>query len=232
MDFQKNATVVFVHGAWADGSSWGTVINSVAESGLRVACAPIPLSSLHDDIAALQRTVDHVDGPTILVGHAYSGAVIAGVDDERIKALVYITALAPDESETVADVFYRETLHADAPQLSPDKDGYIWMPHEGIIKAFAPHANPEDLQRLEAIQRPIHVSCIQEKASSPAWKKKPTWFLVAQEDRMILEKTQLFMAGRMKATIRLVPADHTPSITMPTPVVDIVLEAASATVAG
>lgn len=106
------------------------------------------------------------------------------------------------------------------------------MPHEGIIKAFAPHANPEDLQRLEAIQRPIHVSCIQEKASSPAWKKKPTWFLVAQEDRMILEKTQLFMAGRMKATIRLVPADHTPSITMPTPVVDIVLEAASATVAG
>ena len=226
MGFQPNATVVFVHGAWADGSSWDTVINSVAEAGLNVVCAPIPLSSLGDDIAAAKRVIARVDGPVILVGHAYAGAVIAGVDDDKVKGLVYITALAPDEGETVAEVFYREPPHPDAPKLAPDQDGLIWMPHDGFSKAFAPRAKPDVVVRLEAIQRPIHVSCIQEKAMAPTWKKKPTWFLIAQEDRMILEKTQRFMAERMKAMIHTAPADHTPSVTLPKLVVELVLEAA------
>lgn len=97
MGFQKNATVIFVHGAWADGSSWGTVINGVAEAGLGVICAPIPLTTLSDDIAAVGRVVKRIDGSVVLVAHAYAGAVIAGVDDEKVKGLVYITALAPDE---------------------------------------------------------------------------------------------------------------------------------------
>ena len=201
MAFRNNATVVLVHGAWADGSSWETVINSLSEAGLGVICAPLPLTTLSDDAAAVKRAIAHVDGPVILVAHAYAGAVIASVDDEKVNGLVYITALAPDEGETTAEVFYRETPHPDAPKLGPDNAGYIWMPHEGIQRAFAPNA-------------------------------KPTWYLIAEEDRMIPEKTQRFMAERMKATIRTANADHTPSLTMPKPVVEIVLEAAHATLTG
>jgi pimeloyl-ACP methyl ester carboxylesterase len=232
MAFQKNATVVFVHGAWADGSSWGTVINGVSDAGLGVICAPIPMTSLSDDTSALRRVIGRVDGPVVLVAHAYAGAVIASADEDKVKGLVYITALAPDEGEAVADVFYRDPPHADAPKLGPDETGYIWMPHDGILRAFAPHASAEEKVRLEAIQRPLHVACIQEKATVPTWKKKPTWYLIAEEDRMIPEKTQRFMAERMKATIRTAHSDHTPSLTMPKPVIDIVLEAAKATLEG
>jgi pimeloyl-ACP methyl ester carboxylesterase len=232
MAFRRNATVVLVHGAWADGSSWETVINSLSEAGLGVVCAPLPLTTLSDDAAAVKRAIAHVDGPVILVAHAYAGAVIASVDDHKVNGLVYITALAPDEGETTAEVFYRETPHPDAPKLAPDNAGYIWMPHEGIQTAFAPNASADEKVRLEAVQRPIHVACIQEKAPAPAWKTKPTWYLIAEEDRMIPEKTQRFMAERMKATIRTAAADHTPSLTMPKPVVQIVLEAAHATLTG
>jgi pimeloyl-ACP methyl ester carboxylesterase len=231
MAYQKNATVILVHGAWADGSSWGTVINSIAEAGLRVVCAPLPLTTLNDDIAAVKRVVAKSEGPVILVAHAYAGAVIAGVYDDAVKALVYITALAPDEGETTVEVFTRNPPHPDAPKMAPDENGYIWMPHEAIYKAFAPNAPYDEQVRLEAIQRPINIACIIEKVASPAWKFKPAWFLIAERDHMILEDTQRFMAQRMQATVRTTSSDHIPSLTMPKPVVDIVLEAAASTVA-
>ena len=231
MGFQKNATVVFVPGAWADGSSWGTVLNGVANAGLGVICAPIPLTTLSDDIAAVRRVIARIDGPVVLVAHAYGGSVIAGVDDEKVKGLVYIAALAPDEGEATVEVFTREAPHPDAPKMAPDENGYVWMPHEAILKAFSPNATADEQLRIEAIQRPINVACIIEKAPAPAWKKKPSWFLIAEEDRMILKTTQRFMAERMKAIIRTAHADHLPSLTMPKPVIDIVLEAATSTLA-
>src|SRR5262245_39700474 len=100
-------TVVAVHGAWADGSSWKDVILGLEREGLRVIAAPIPLTSFTDDTAALERTIARVEGPVILTGHAYAGAVIATVNDERVKALVYVAGLAPDDGETVAQVFYQ-----------------------------------------------------------------------------------------------------------------------------
>src|ERR1700734_3015582 len=127
MKFSENATVVLVHGAWADGSSWQATVRPLEDSGLIVIAAPIPLTSLSDDAAALKRTIARNQGPVIVVGHAYAGAVIATADDERVKALVYVAALAPDEGETVAQVFYRDDPHPRAPKLLPDKDGYIWM---------------------------------------------------------------------------------------------------------
>ena len=111
----QNATVVLVHGAWADGSCWQNVILPLRNLGVDVICAPIPLTSLTDDTAALSRTLERTSGPVVLVGHAYAGAVIAGPADERIKALVYVAALAPEEGETVAQVFYREPPHPEAP---------------------------------------------------------------------------------------------------------------------
>jgi pimeloyl-ACP methyl ester carboxylesterase len=221
---------VVVHGAWADGSSWGAVIRLLEERGVTVVAAPIPLTSLSDDAAMLRRTIARTEGPLIVAGHAYAGAVIATANDERVKALVYVAALAPDEGETVAQVFYRDELHPRAPQLAPDADGLIWMPDAGFGDAFAQNASAAQIALSRAVQRPIAVKCIQEPAPAPAWKTKPTWYLLAEEDRMINPKTQRFMAERMKATVRSFAVDHTPLLTAPDKVVEIILEAARATI--
>jgi pimeloyl-ACP methyl ester carboxylesterase len=222
----KTATAVLVHGAWADGSCWSNVILPLRRQGLNVTAAPIPLTSLTDDSTALRRVIERVDGPVILVGHAYAGAVIAAPHDDRVKSLVYIAALAPGEGETVADVFYRAAPHPEAPKLAPDKYGVIWMPEDGFRRAVAHEASPDQTAIMAAVQRPIALNCIQEKAPVPAWKTKPSWFLIAEDDRMIPLETQQFMAGRMGATIRSHKVDHSPMYTAPNLVVDVILEAA------
>jgi pimeloyl-ACP methyl ester carboxylesterase len=161
MSVNKDATVVVVHGAWADGSSWGPVIGELQKQGFNVVAAPIPLTSLSDDAAALRRTIARTQGPVILAGHAYAGAVIGTSNDERVKALVYIAALSPDEGETVAQVFYRDEAHPKAPKLAPDADGFIWMPDSGFKEAFAPNATAEQIALCKAVQRPIALKCIQ-----------------------------------------------------------------------
>ncbi|HXW93456.1 MAG TPA: alpha/beta hydrolase [Terriglobales bacterium] len=228
MTVSENIAAVVVHGAWADGSSWKEVILRLRRDGLRVIAAPIPLTSLGDDTLALQRAIARTQGPVVLAGHAYAGAVIATVNDERLKALVYIAALAPDEGETVAQVFYRDERHPQAPQLAPDADGFIWMPDDGFRNAFAQHATPEQIALSAAVQRPISVKCIQEPMPRPAWRSRPSWFLIAEEDRMINPKTQYFMAKRMGARIRSLPVDHTPLLSAPQKVVDLILEARQA----
>lgn len=227
----KNATIVVVHGAWADGSSWEPVIRGLQKQGFHVTAAPIPLTSLSDDAAALKRTIARTQGPVIVAGHAYAGAVIATANDDRVKALVYIAALAPDEGETVAQVFYRDESHPNAPQLGPDADGFIWMPDAGFDHAFAQNATAEQIALCKAVQRPIALKCIQEPAPAPAWKSKPAWYLFAEQDRMINPKTQRFMAERMKATVRSFAVDHTPLLTAPDKVVAIILDAAQASLA-
>jgi hypothetical protein len=123
-------------------------------------------------------------------------------------------------------VFYRDESHAEAPQLSPDKYGLIWMPEDGFRRAVAHNASSEQTRILSAVQRPISVQCIQEKAPAPAWKTRPSWFLLAEEDRMINPKTQKFMAGRMGARIRSKRVDHSPMYTAINLVVDVISEAA------
>jgi len=152
--------------------------------------------------------------------------VIAGTTEKRVGALVYVAALAPDEGETVAQVFYREPSHPEAPKLAPDSHGFIWMPDDGFRRAVAHHASTEQTSIMAAVQRPIAVACIQEPAPAPAWKTKPSWFLVAEEDRMINPKTLRFMAERMGAKVRSHHVDHTPMYTEPNVVVDVILEAA------
>jgi pimeloyl-ACP methyl ester carboxylesterase len=224
MNGQKG-TVVLVHGAWADGSCWQNVILPLELLGVNVICAPLPLTSLTDDIAALSRTLERTNGPVVLVGHAYAGAVIAGPTDDRIKALVYVSALAPGDGETVAQVFYREPPHPEAPHLEPDAHGFIWMPEDGFRKAVAHKASADQTAIMAAVQRPIGVKCIQEVTPAPTWKTKPTWYLLAEEDRMIKPTTQRFMAERMGAKIRSYPVDHTAMYTEPKIVVDVIWEA-------
>lgn len=128
----ERATVVLVHGAWADGSSWRKIITALNRDGTPVIAAPIPLTSLTDDVDAVDRAVARVGGPVVLVGHAYAGAVLGASRREQVRALVYVAALAPDEHETVADVFYRDAPHPNAPNLAPDADGYLWLPDEAF----------------------------------------------------------------------------------------------------
>lgn len=228
MQFPENATVILVHGAWADGSIWRKVVGPLEAQGLNVIAAPLPLTSLGDDAAALKRTLARTQGPIILTGQAYGGAVIATADDQRVKALVYIAALAPDEGETVAQVFYKDEPHPNAPQLGPDAEGWIWMPEQAFADAVSQNATADQLALSKAVQRPISVRCIQEPAPAPTWKQKPSWYLVAEEDRMINPKTQHFMAERIKATVKSFAVDHTPLLTAPQQVIDIILDAAIA----
>lgn len=225
-EFPQNSTIILVHGAWADGSCWGNIILPLERHGLRVLCAPIPMTSLTDDANALSRVLERTSGPVVLVGHAYAGAVIAAVREDRVKALVYIAALAPDEGEPVAKVFYRDEPHPDQPKMVPDSHQLVWMPEDAFPRALAHKASADQANVAAALQRPIAVQCVQEPAPKPLWKLKPTWYLIAEEDRMINPKTQHFMADRMGATVRSERVDHTPMYTEPALVTEVILEAA------
>jgi pimeloyl-ACP methyl ester carboxylesterase len=221
----NDVSVVLVHGAWADGSSWAKVIAPLAASGIKAIAAPLPLTSFADDVAALDRTLERAEGPVVLAGHAYAGGVIGATRSEKVKALVYVAALAPNEGETVADVFTRGTPHPQAPKLAPDAHGLMYLPEAAFAAAFAQNASKEELAVLAAVQRPISPACITVKVGRPLWKDRPSWFLVAEQDRMIVEDNHRFMAERMKARIRSHPVDHAPLVTAPSTVVDIIREA-------
>jgi pimeloyl-ACP methyl ester carboxylesterase len=172
----------------------------------------------------LDRCLARIEGPVVLAAHAYAGAVISGTKNERVKGLVFVAALAPDEGETVGEVFGRGKPHPKAPQLAPDGDGFIWMPESAFAAAFAQNASPKESALFAAVQRPINGACLQEKAPKPLWKTLPSWYLLAEQDRMINPETQEFMAQRMKATLRRLDVDHTPIATAPDHVVEFLLE--------
>ncbi|HTU76614.1 MAG TPA: alpha/beta hydrolase [Trebonia sp.] len=221
----NHANVVLVHGAWADGSSWYKIIGPLKAEGLDVIAAPLPLTTLPEDVAALDRAIERLDGPLVLVGHAYAGAVIAEAHHPRIASLVYISGLAPDEGETVGDVFYKNDPYPQAPELLPDAAGLIWLPESAFSNVFAQNASPDEQAVLAAVQRPLNAACITVPVMRPRWKDGPSWVLVAEEDRMINPETQYFTAERMGARVRARPVDHTPLITAPAEVVDIILAA-------
>ncbi len=228
----NDVSVALVHGAWADGSSWAKIIAPLAADGVKVMAAPLPLTSFADDVAALDRTLERAISPVVLVGHAYAGAVIGATQSEKVKALVYVAALAPEEGETVADVFTRGAPHPQAPKLAPDAHGLIYLPEAAFAAAFAQNATNAELAVLAAVQRPISPACITVKVGRPVWKDRPAWFLVAEQDRMIVQENQRFMADRMKALVRSHPVDHAPLVTAPAPVLDIIREAISKAASG
>jgi len=193
-----------------------------------VIAAPLPLTSFMDDVTALNRTLERTEGPVVLAAHAYAGAVISACASERVKSLVFIAALAPDEGETVGDVFYRLPAHPDTAKLAPDANGLIWMAEGDFGKAFAQHAAPAETHLLYATQRPINVVCIKQPVPKPGWKTRPSWFLIAEDDRMINPQTQHFMANRMKAHITSRKVDHVPLVTSPDDVVEIIRQSVEA----
>ena len=166
----------------------------------------------------------------VLVGHSYGGAVItaAGGPNSDVKALVYIAAMAPDEGETVGELLHRAAPHASAPALVPDEDGLLWMSAKGFADAVAHESSANNALLMAATQKPIAIKCVQEQMTKPAWKERPSWFLVAERDRMIAPETQRFMARRTGGHILAAAADHTPLASAPDQVVAIITEAVDA----
>jgi pimeloyl-ACP methyl ester carboxylesterase len=222
---QTDVVVVLAYGGWADGSSWNKVIAGLRSEGVKAVAAPLPMTTLADDVAALDHVLERVEGPVVVAAHAYAGAVIASTSNEKVAALVYVAALAPDEGETVGDVYYWAEHHPQAPVLGPDRHGLIWLPEEAFGTAFAQHASALEQALLAATQRPLAVACIGVPVPRPLWQDRPSWFFVAEEDRMIPAQTQRFMAKRMKARVHTAAADHVPMITKASKVVDVLLEA-------
>src|ERR1700744_4073630 len=178
-----DVTVVLAHGGWADGSSWGRVITGLAAHGVKSVAAPLPLTDLADDVAALNRTLARVPGPVVLAAHAYAGAGIGLATAERLKALVHVNAFAPDEGESLTELFFRAPPHPQAPTLAPDGDNLLWLPDDAFATAFAPDASAEDHILLAAVQRPLRFSCMTVPTAGPiSWKSIPTWYLVAETD--------------------------------------------------
>lgn len=223
-----DVTVILAHAAWADGSSWSRVIDRLRSAEQRAIAAPLPLTSLADDAAALVRVIERVGGPVVLVGHAYSGAVIGAARSDAVKALVYVNALVPAEGETVLDVFTRTAPHALAPRVAPDENGLIWLPEDAFAQAFAPQASQREQAVLAAVQRPISIACITAPVERPAWRDRPSWYLVAEEDRMISAENQRFMAERIGATVAAFPLDHCPMLGAPEQVAETILAAVRA----
>lgn len=221
----KEVSVVLVHGAWADGSSWAKVVSPLVAAGHRVVAPSLPLTSFEADVTAVERALERAAGPIVLVSHAYAGAVISATRNERVKALVYVAALAPEEGETVADVFTRLPPHAHAPKLAPDAHGLIYLPESAFAEAFAPNGTAEDQALLAALQRPIAPGCITTPVGHPRWHDLPSWYLVARHDYMIVPDNQTFMAQRMRASVRTADVDHTPSVTAPAAVLEVIREA-------
>lgn len=224
----SDVAVVLAHGGWADGSSWRKVIAALRTEGITTIAAPLPLTSLADDVAALDRVLERIDGPAVVAGNAYAGAVIGSLSDDKVAALVYVAALAPDKGEVVGEVYARVEPHPLAPVLSPDRHGLVWLPEEAFGQAFAQHASAEEQALLAAAQRPLAAAAIGSTAPLATWRDRPSWFLVAEEDRMIPAENQRFMASRAKGHVRTVPTDHMPMVTAPAVVTAIVLDAVRA----
>ena len=220
-------TVVLVHAAWADGSSWAKVIAGLRRAGINTQSVQLPLTSLSEDAAAVRRVLGRLEGPAVAVGHSYGGAPMtaAATGVSEVKGLVYVAAMAPDEGETVGELLHRTSPHPMSAQLSPDSDGYIWMSAEGFANSVAPRATSDEIALMTAVQKPIALHCLGQPAMKPAWREKPSRFLLAEEDRQIVPDTQRFMAERMNARVDAQNVDHSPNLTAPEAVVTLIRRA-------
>jgi pimeloyl-ACP methyl ester carboxylesterase len=226
--FTENATIVLVHGPWLDAGMWNSVILPLRQQGLQVVAAQLPLTSFEDDLAAVERTLERIDGPLLLVGHSYSGALIANAAllQSSIRALVFISAITPTCDETVADVLRQDIASEKSARMIPDRHGFIWMTENEFGTVLAPHAAAHQWALMAATQKSISVRCLNGRISNPDWQKLPSSYLIAEQDRILSAKTQRRMAQRMNARIYVHPLDYAAAMTEPEIVLDVILEAA------
>ncbi len=228
----KNTTVILVHGAFADGSSWGNVISDLEKEGYDVIAVQNPLTSYADDVATTRRVIDAQAGSVVLVGHSYGGAVITGAarNAANVRALVYITAFAPDAGENLQALLEQFPSKIGA-ALRPDAAGFLYIDRAQFKEAFAADVSERDLSVLSAAQKPINSQTFGQVYEAPAWKDIRSWYLFANNDQAINPNLQRLFAKRMNATTREVDSSHVPFVSQPSAVTEIIKEAAEATLA-
>ncbi|MHC6224993.1 alpha/beta fold hydrolase [Pseudomonas sp. X10] len=219
-------SVVLVHGAWADGSSWADVIPYLRAAGLKVISVQNPLTSLSDDAAAAKRALSSLDGPTVLVGHSYAGNVITEVGgDSRVTGLVYVAARAPDAGEdftALAGKFPTMPVRAGV----EEHDGFLTVGEDAFLSFFADGVPAEKAKTLFAVQQPIAATLFSDRTTTAAWRSKPSWYAVSKNDNTTSPDLQRFLAKRMNATTVEIESGHLSLVSHPKEIADLILAAA------
>src|SRR5262245_25026601 len=225
-------TIVLVHGAFADGSSWHKVISILQSEGYNVTAVQIPLTSLADDVASTQRALARQNGPAILVGHSWGGVVIteAGVDP-KVAGLVYVAAFGPDAGEAVGDL---GKPYPPPPALAAplaDAQGFLMLSPDAVVKHFAQDLPEAEARLVAATQGPINSSAFGSQVTHVAWKTKPSWYVVATEDGAIAPDLERAHAKRMKATTTELKSSHVAMLSQPKAVAAVIIDAANKAIA-
>ena len=222
--------VVLEHGAFADGSGWRPVADILAKDGYKVSIVQNPTISLEDDVAVTKRILATQDGPTTLVGHSYGGAVITEAGNHpKVSALVYIAAFAPDKGESVGSLIKDPPPGAPVPPILPPQDGFLFLDKAKFPASFAADVDPEKAAFMADSQVPWGLGAIGGAISEPAWRTKPSWYLVTTEDRMIPPDAQRAMSKRAGATVVEVKGSHAIYVSQPRAVADLIEQAATKT---
>jgi len=222
----KKPTIVFVHGLWADGSCWNNVISTLQAEGYDVVSAQNPTTSLEDDVAATKRALDRTQGPVILVGHSWGGFVITEAgNDSRVVGLVYVAAFAPDANETPVDLLGKAAPN-DLSKYFQVSNGFITLTKDGVKNAFAADLTAKQQLELFATQTPASQSIFGAKNTIPAWKQKPSWYIVAKNDQAINPELERMMAKKINATTIESESSHVVMLAKPKDVLKMVKEAA------
>ena len=224
----KDLTIVLVHGAWGDGSHWRHVIPALVKEGYKVRSVQNPLTSLQDDINKTKDLIDAQDGKVLLVGHSYGGAVISGAGNhEKVVGLVYIAAFAPDAGDSLGALLGKRSGSGGA-SIYPDSKGFLWIKYDEFHDAFCQDLDKESSLILSLSQKAIHGQCFGDQSGEPAWKTKPSWYQISNNDNMIPPETQKEMAERInpKKIIHL-DSGHLSLATHPKEITNLILEAAA-----
>ena len=220
-------TILFVHGAWANASAWTKVLPLVEAASLNATAVQMPLTSLADDVGAVVRAIELADGPLLLVGHSYGGAVITEAGHHpKVGGLVYVAAFAPDAGESAGSLGDGSPATPLPNELRPDAHGFLKLTRKGIDEAFAQDLPDAERAVVFATQGPVSGLSLGGTISEPSWKQKPSWYLRASDDHAIHPELQQRMADRMGASTVTVASSHVPMLSQPASVADLVIRAA------
>ena len=222
-------SIVLVHGGFVDGSGWEGVSNILKKDGYAVTVIQNPTLSLEDDVAVTKRAIAAQKGPVLLVGHSYGGVVITEAgNDPKVQGLVYVAAFAPDKGESVSSLIKNPPPGAPVPPILPPQDGFLFLDQAKFAASFAADVSPEKANFMATSQVPWGVAALDGAVTEAAWKVKPSWYLVAQDDRMIPPPAQRQMSKRAGATVTEVPGSHAVYVSQPAAVAAVIEQAAQA----
>jgi pimeloyl-ACP methyl ester carboxylesterase len=226
-----NATVVLVHGAWADGSSWSSIVSMLQKRGLKVVAVQLPRTSLPADAAVVSQAIDAQSGPVVLVGHSYGGAVITQAgNSSKVAALVYVSAFAPTDGQSINEMISPFPKPAWASGIVADSAGYLSLSTDTFLQYFAPDLPKKIATVMAATQGPIFAHCLDDKVSVAAWKSKPSWWVYGDQDRMIPPQFQQAEARTINAKVSVIPgASHLALVSHPAAVADVIIQAVDQT---